>query len=94
MVIGGILVVIVLSFLVPSATARAAAVVPIMLGIVLAFGRGEATAGLAALVMLITTVQAVSVWNVGVKTAAAQNMVAIGFIQNMLRPRHHLDATG
>ena len=41
-VIGGILVVIVLSFLVPSATARAAAVIPIMLGIVLAFGVGEA----------------------------------------------------
>ena len=33
---------------------------------------------------MITTAQAVSVWNVGVKTAAAQNMVAIGFIQKML----------
>jgi anion transporter len=81
-VIGGILVSIVLSFLVPSATARAAAVVPIMLGIVLAFGV-ERRSRLAALVML-STVQAVSVWNVGVKTAAAQNMVAIGFIQKIL----------
>lgn len=86
-VIGGILVTIVLSFLVPSATARAAAVVPIMLGIVLAFG-AEKRSRLAALVML-TTVQAVSVWNVGVKTAAAQNMVAIGFVQKML----HQDIT-
>jgi sodium-dependent dicarboxylate transporter 2/3/5 len=81
-VIGGIAITIVLSFLVPSATARAAVVVPIMLGIVLAFG-AEKRSRLAALVML-TTVQAVSVWNVGVKTAAAQNMVAIGFIQHML----------
>ena len=86
-VIGGILVSAVLSFLVPSATARAAAVVPIMLGIVLAFG-ADKRSRLAALVM-ITSVQAVSVWNVGVKTAAAQNMVAIGFIQRML----HSDIT-
>lgn len=86
-VIGGMLVTIVLSFLVPSATARAAAVIPIMLGIVLAFG-AEKRSRLAALVM-ITTVQSVSVWNVGVKTAAAQNMVAIGFVQKML----HQDIT-
>jgi anion transporter len=33
---------------------------------------------------MITTVQAVSIWNVGIKTAAAQNMVAIGFIQKTL----------
>jgi di/tricarboxylate transporter len=37
-VIGAIVVSIVLAFLVPSATARAAAIVPIMMGIVLAFG--------------------------------------------------------
>ena len=86
-VIGGILVTIVLSFLVPSATARAAAVIPIMLGIVLAFG-AEKRSRLAALVIM-TTVQAVSIWNVGVKTAAAQNMVAIGFLQKML----HQDIT-
>jgi sodium-dependent dicarboxylate transporter 2/3/5 len=81
-VIGGILVTIVLSFLVPSATARAAAVVPIMMGIVAAFGL-ERNSRFASL-LLITTVQAIGVWNVGVKTAAAQNMVAIGFIQRML----------
>ena len=81
-VIGGIVITIVLSFLVPSATARAAVVIPIMLGIVLAFGVDKKSR-LAALVM-ITTVQAVSVWNVGVKTAAAQNLVAVGFIQRML----------
>jgi anion transporter len=81
-VIGGIVITIVLSFLVPSATARAAVVVPIMLGIVLAFGV-DRKSRLAALVM-ITTVQAIGVWNVGVKTAAAQNLVAVGFIQRML----------
>jgi anion transporter len=81
-VIGLILVAIVLSFLVPSATARAAAIVPITMGIILAFKMDKHSrfAGL----MMIVTVQAVSVWNVGVKTAAAQNMVAVGFIQKIL----------
>jgi solute carrier family 13 (sodium-dependent dicarboxylate transporter), member 2/3/5 len=81
-VMGSILVSFVLAFLVPSATARAAAVVPIMMGIILAFGvdRKSRFAGL----LMITTVQAVSIWNVGIKTAAAQNMVAIGFIQKTL----------
>jgi sodium-dependent dicarboxylate transporter 2/3/5 len=81
-VIGAILVSFVLAFFVPSATARAAAVIPIMLGIVLAFGVDKKSR-FAGLVM-ITTVQAVSVWNVGIKTAAAQNMVAVGFIEKML----------
>ena len=31
--------------------------------------------------MVITAVHAVSIWNVGIKTAAAQNLVAVGFIQ-------------
>jgi solute carrier family 13 (sodium-dependent dicarboxylate transporter), member 2/3/5 len=81
-VAGAILVSTLLAFLVPSATARAAAVVPIMLGVIAAFGMPR-TSRFAGLVM-ITTVQAVSVWNVGIKTAAAQNMVAVGFIQKLL----------
>ncbi|MDR3469691.1 MAG: DASS family sodium-coupled anion symporter [Xanthobacteraceae bacterium] len=81
-VIGAIVVSTVLAFLVPSATARAATVVPIMMGIILAFGV-EKKSRFAGLLM-ITTVQAVSIWNVGIKTAAAQNMVAVGFIQKML----------
>src|SRR5271165_3428270 len=81
-VLGNILVAIVLSFLIPSATARAAAMVPIMLGIVAAFG-ADRRSRFASLLM-ITTAQGISVWNVGVKTAAAQNMIAIGFIQKML----------
>ena len=81
-VIGAIIVSTVLAFLVPSATARAAAVIPIMLGVIAAFGVDKKSrfAGL----LMITTVQAVSIWNVGIKTAAAQNMVAVGFIQKTL----------
>jgi anion transporter len=81
-VIGAILVSTVLALLVPSATARAAAVIPIIMGIIVAFGVDKRSrfAGL----LMITTVQAVSIWNVGIKTAAAQNMVAVGFIQKLL----------
>ena len=86
-VIGSIIVSIILAFLVPSSTARAAAVIPIMMGVVLAFGVDKRSrfAGL----MMITSVQAVSIWNVGIKTAAAQNMIAVGFIQSLL----HQDVT-
>jgi solute carrier family 13 (sodium-dependent dicarboxylate transporter), member 2/3/5 len=75
-VIGAIVVSTVLALIVPSATARAAAVIPIIMGIIVAFGVDKKSrfAGL----LMITTVQAVSIWNVGIKTAAAQNMVAIG----------------
>lgn len=77
--IGAILVGIVLSFLVPSTTARVACLVPIIMGIILAFGVDQHSrfAGM----LMIATAQAASIWNVGVKTAAAQNMVAIGFIE-------------
>ena len=40
--------------------------------------------------LMITTVQTASIWNVGIKTAAAQNMVAVGFIEKMLGHDHHL----
>jgi sodium-dependent dicarboxylate transporter 2/3/5 len=77
-VIGTIVVSIVLAFFVPSATARAGAVIPMLLGMVAAFGLPK-DSRLSAL-LVITAVQAVSIWNVGIKTAAAQNMVALGFI--------------
>ena len=59
----------------------------IIVAIVLAFGvdRKSRFAGM----MMITTVQAISIWNVGIKTAAAQNMIAIGFIHSIL----HQDVT-
>ncbi len=81
-VIGAILVSIILAFFVPSATARAGAVVPILLGMVAAFGAAKESK-LAAL-LIITAVQAVSIWNVGIKTAAAQNIVAVNFINDQL----------
>ena len=82
-VIGAIIVGFVLAFLVPSTTARVACIVPIMMGIIMAFGvdKNSRLAG----ILMITTAQAASIWNVGIKTAAAQNMVAVGFIEKMLK---------
>lgn len=77
--IGAILVSFVLALFVPSATARGGALVPILLGMIAAFGMAK-TSKLGAL-LIITAVQSISIWNVGIKTAAAQNMVALGFIE-------------
>lgn len=82
-VIGAIVVGFVLAFLVPSTTARVACILPIMMGIILAFGVDKKSR--FAGVLMITTAQAASIWNVGIKTAAAQNMVAIGFIEKSLK---------
>jgi anion transporter len=80
---GSILVGIVLAFLVPSTTARVSCLVPIMLGIIAAFGMSKKSA--FAGMLMITTTQTASIWNVGIKTAAAQNMVAVGFIEKTLQ---------
>jgi sodium-dependent dicarboxylate transporter 2/3/5 len=78
-VIGTILVGFVIALMVPSTTARVACLVPITLGIIAAFGVNKRS--VFASMLMITTVQTASIWNVGIKTAAAQNMVAIGFIE-------------
>jgi solute carrier family 13 (sodium-dependent dicarboxylate transporter), member 2/3/5 len=78
-VIGTIVVGFVIALMVPSTTARVACLVPITLGIIAAFGVNKH--GAFAGMLMITTVQTASIWNVGIKTAAAQNMVAIGFIE-------------
>ncbi len=78
-IMGSILVGFVLAFMIPSTTARVSCIVPIMLGIIAAFGVNKK--GVFASMLMITTVQTASIWNVGIKTAAAQNMVAIGFIE-------------
>ncbi|MBD4598174.1 hypothetical protein GUG53_03880, partial [Xanthomonas citri pv. citri] len=70
---------VILSFFVPSATARAGAVVPVLLGLVAAFGLPK-DSKLSAL-FIITAAQAISIWNIGIMTAAAQNQVAVGFIR-------------
>ena len=80
--IGVIFVGFLLSFFVPSTTARVSCLVPIVMGIIVAFGveKKSKFAG----VMMIATAQADSIWNVGIKTAAAQNMIAVGFIEKQL----------
>lgn len=78
-VVGTILVGFVIAFMVPSTTARVACLVPITLGIISAFGVNKRSA--FASMLMIVTVQTASIWNVGIKTAAAQNMIAIGFIE-------------
>ncbi len=82
-VLGAMLVGFVLAFLVPSTTARVSCLVPIMLGIIAAYGVERK--GVFAGMLMITTVQTASIWNVGIKTAAAQNMVAVGFIERTLK---------
>lgn len=80
--IGVILVGFILSFFVPSTTARVSCMVPIVMGIITAFGVDKRSR--FAAVMMIAVAQADSIWNVGIKTAAAQNMVALGFIEKQL----------
>jgi solute carrier family 13 (sodium-dependent dicarboxylate transporter), member 2/3/5 len=81
-VIGFILVSMVLSFFVPSTTARVACLVPIVMGIIRVFGISHKSA-LSGMLM-IAIAQADTIWNVGLKTGAAQNFVAVGFIDKML----------
>jgi anion transporter len=78
-VMGAMAVGFLLSFIVPSTTARVACLVPIMMGFIMAF-KVEKRSRFAGL-LVITAAQTASVWNVGIKTAAAQNMVAVGFIE-------------
>ncbi len=79
---GMVFVGFILAFFVPSTTARVGCIVPIVLGIIAAF-RMEKNSRFAALLM-IATVHTASIWNIGIKTAAAQNMVALGFIDKQL----------
>ena len=82
-VIGAMVVGFLLSFIVPSTTARVACLVPIMMGFILAFkvDKRSRFAGL----LVIAAAQTASVWNIGIKTAAAQNLVAIGFIEKQFQ---------
>jgi anion transporter len=80
--IGVIMLGFVLSFFVPSTTARVSCMVPIVMGVIIAFGvpLKSRFAGM----LMIAVAQADSLWNVGIKTAAAQNMVAVSFIEKQL----------
>ncbi|PXW14633.1 DASS family sodium-coupled anion symporter [Paraburkholderia caballeronis] len=83
--IGAVAVTIVLSFVVPSATARSACVVPIMIGVISAFGVDKRS-NIAAGIMIVVA-QGTSIWNVGIQTAAAQNLLTVGFMDKMLGGR-------
>lgn len=80
--IGVILVGFLLSFVVPSTTARVSCMVPIVMGIILAFDVPLKSRFAGAL--MIAVAQADTLWNIGIKTAAAQNMVALSFIEKQL----------
>ena len=77
--IGVIVVTIILSLFVPSATARVACIVPIMSGIIASYGVEKRSRIAAGIMILIA--QATSVWNVGIQTAAVQNLLTAGFMQ-------------
>ena len=80
--IGVIVVGFLLSFVVPSTTARVSCMVPIVMGIIVAFG--VPLKSRFAAVLMIAVAQADSLWNIGIKTAAAQNMIAVSFIEKQL----------
>lgn len=79
---GALLVGIVLAFFVPSTTARVGAIVPIMGGMVAALGLARDSRLSAGL--MIATAQVATIWNVAIKTAAAQNLLGVGLIQSSL----------
>ncbi len=58
-----------------------ACLVPIVIGVIQALNLPMKSAFAAAL--MITVAQVDSVWNIGIKTAAAQNMVAVNFIREI-----------
>lgn len=83
--LGTVLVTAVLSLVVPSATARGACMVPIMLGIVSAFGL-DRRSNIAAGIMIVVALS-ISIWNIGIQTAAAQNLLTVGFMERILGQR-------
>ena len=56
-----------------------------MMGVIAAFGVDKRS-NIAAGIMIIVA-QATSIWNVGIQTAAAQNLLTVGFMEKMLGQR-------
>ncbi|WP_201451766.1 SLC13 family permease [Rhodovarius lipocyclicus] len=79
LILGAMLVGFVLALFIPSATARVGAVIPIMVGIVTALGL-PAASSLGATLMIVTAA-ACSIFNMAVKTGAAQNLISLNFMQ-------------
>lgn len=81
--IGVIFTGFILSFFVPSSTARLACLVPIIIGIVNNLGVDRHSAFASLLVLGVA--QADTFWNIMIQTAAAQNLIAVGFITTQLK---------
>ncbi|MDQ1081125.1 DASS family sodium-coupled anion symporter [Pseudoroseomonas cervicalis] len=77
--VGAMIVGFVLALFIPSATARVGAVIPIMVGITAALGLPVGSS-LGATLMIVTA-QACSIFNIAVKTGAAQNLISLNFMQ-------------
>ncbi|AVO33470.1 SLC13 family permease [Ottowia oryzae] len=77
--LGAMIVGLVLALFIPSATARVGAVIPIMIGITAALGL-PINSSLGATLMIVTA-QACSIFNMGFKTGAAQNLISLDFMQ-------------
>ena len=77
--LGAMIVGFVLALFIPSATARVGAVIPIMVGITTALGL-PVTSSLGA-TLIIVTAQACSIFNMAVKTGAAQNLISLSFME-------------
>lgn len=79
LVLGAMLVGFVLALFIPSATARVGAVIPIMAGVTAALGL-PVTSSLGATLMIVTA-SACSIFNMAIKTGAAQNLISLNFMQ-------------
>ncbi len=79
------MVTIVLSTVVPSATARTARGADYD-GVIAAF-KVDKHSRLAASMMIVIA-RATSIWNVGIQTSAAQNLLSIGFINKTFGAGH------
>ncbi|MFH5926673.1 anion permease [Roseomonas xinghualingensis] len=79
LILGAMIVGFVLALFIPSATARVGAVIPIMVGIITALGL-PVTSSLGA-ALIIVTAQACSIFNMAVKTGAAQNLISLSFME-------------
>ncbi|KAB0583905.1 SLC13 family permease [Comamonas kerstersii] len=79
LILGAMIVGFVLALFIPSATARVGAVIPIMIGITAALGLA-ANSSLGTALMIVTAC-ACSIFNIGIKTGAAQNIISLNFMQ-------------
>lgn len=76
---GVIIVGILLALFIPSPTARVGAMIPIIMGMVSAFGL-QKNSRLSAL-LILATANTATIWSIGIKTATPQNMVGLNFIE-------------